>query len=593
MNTQSITGLWMLCVLVWIQPAASQQYFKVQEATGRYVHQKIARFPGGDLLIGDSSLDAQFTGRNGKLYLTRMDHCGQVVWSNSYERTEEYLELRDCLINAREEIFLYGSAYVGADELIFLIKLNGKGEVLRFLFLEPETVDHFTFSLDMQDGRLMAYGLLKGWTTPREGFIAVFDERLNFQWGKKFRPFASYGKGILTSDGGFLGYSGTYLLKFDRDGALQWAKRLETEAVWRHAAGPLEVPGGYIFVLHKNEQSFLYMIDRNGSLLWQSHQFPATDAVPDIDLLPDGRLLLSYVGPDSGGHRLCRMFLSQRGDIYQQSQLQFDRYFQSGAVYQSIGTDNTFTIAGNFDVFKDRPEDVSTFLMQDTLANIPGNCFSWETIPTNRPNAVTLNFSDVTLEISPTVLKGLEVGDLRVDPFEPTLRETCAPGPKGSLVQQDTVLECGEEWTVTLPSPDLLWEDGHPESRRILTLPGVYRADNGDCVTPLTYEFRLNVEPCAQCPVFLPNAFSPNGDGINDRLTFFSDCDLVEFRCTIYNRYGAILAESNDPADLWDGHFRGTPVQTGVYVAAVRYTWRDVEGKLREGKVYQDVALVR
>ncbi len=593
MNIQYIAGLWAFCMMMWIPPVSSQQYFKVQEEAGRYVHQKIARFPEGDILIGDSSLEAQLTGRDGRIYLTRMDNCGQVKWSNSYGRREEYLELKDFFINAREEVFLYGSAFVGADELIFMLKLDGEGKIRRFLFLEPETVDHFAFSLDLKNGRLMAYGLLKGWTTPREGFLAVFDERLDFQWGKKLRPFDSNGEAILTRDGGFMCRSGSYLLKFDREGAPQWTKRLQTEAVWRHAAGPVETPGGYVFALHKDDHSFLYQINQDGELLWQTKQFPATDAAPDLSLHPDGRLLLSYIAPEAEGNRLRRLAVSPRGDMLQEQQLVFERYFRSSSVYQSIGENNTIVIAGNEDLFNSQSENAGTFLMQFTPDNPTSDCFSWENVQTSKANDVVLNFSDLNLDISPTTLQRLNVGDLIVEPFDATFRETCSPGPEGNLIRRDTTLTCGETWTVTLPSPIFSWDDSYAGSRRELTLPGIYRAGNGDCVTPVTYEFRVERIACAECPVFLPGAFSPNRDGINDRLTFFSDCNLLELTCTIYSRYGAIISESKDPANMWDGNYRDQPAQTGVYVAAISYKWMDSEGKIREGTLYQDVTLLR
>ena len=46
---------------------------------------------------------------NGKVYLTRIDNCGKVVWSNSYERTNEYLEFKDIVVADDNTIYAYGS----------------------------------------------------------------------------------------------------------------------------------------------------------------------------------------------------------------------------------------------------------------------------------------------------------------------------------------------------------------------------------------------------------------------------------------------------------------------------------------------------
>ena len=71
--------------------------------------------------------------------------------------------------------------------------------------------------------------------------------------------------------------------------------------------------------------------------------------------------------------------------------------------------------------------------------------------------------------------------------------------------------------------------------------------------------------------VFVPNAFSPNGDGIND-LVFANTKiprEIVYFR--IFNRWGAVVFEhknglTNDPSFGWDGMFKGEEVNTGVFV---------------------------
>lgn len=66
-------------------------------------------------------------------------------------------------------------------------------------------------------------------------------------------------------------------------------------------------------------------------------------------------------------------------------------------------------------------------------------------------------------------------------------------------------------------------------------------------------------------PLFtIPNAFTPNGDGVNDRICFNSD-ELVEFSIAIFNRWGEKVYESTNPADCWDGTYRGHQCLPGVY----------------------------
>ena len=109
-----------------------------------------------------------------------------------------------------------------------------------------------------------------------------------------------------------------------------------------------------------------------------------------------------------------------------------------------------------------------------------------------------------------------------------------------------------------------------------------------DFVTSGTFYVRLQVSdtetedgPTSISDVFIiqvpeselkiPNAFSPNGDGINDvykaKKGFKS---IVEFRAIIFNRWGQKLFEWTDPNEGWDGTFNGKPVAQGVYFVNVK-----------------------
>lgn len=72
--------------------------------------------------------------------------------------------------------------------------------------------------------------------------------------------------------------------------------------------------------------------------------------------------------------------------------------------------------------------------------------------------------------------------------------------------------------------------------------------------------------------VFMPSAFSPNGDGNNDSFTIFGGTDLVGIKkLQIFNRWGNQVFQKQDmpPNDAtvgWDGQFKGAAVPNGVYV---------------------------
>jgi len=84
-----------------------------------------------------------------------------------------------------------------------------------------------------------------------------------------------------------------------------------------------------------------------------------------------------------------------------------------------------------------------------------------------------------------------------------------------------------------------------------------------------------NIRVLKSCYIAVPNAFTPNGDGLNDYLYPLNafKADNLEFK--VYNRLGQLVFESNDWTKKWDGTINGDPQDAGVYVWTLQYTLRD------------------
>ena len=102
-------------------------------------------------------------------------------------------------------------------------------------------------------------------------------------------------------------------------------------------------------------------------------------------------------------------------------------------------------------------------------------------------------------------------------------------------------------------------------------------------------------DDCA--PLYIPNSFSPNDDGINDIFSvFFAASGEVErvVAFQIYNRWGALVFEQNNFTPIngsigWDGAFKGKPVDPGIYVYAVVVAFTDGRTLSKSG----DITLLR
>lgn len=75
------------------------------------------------------------------------------------------------------------------------------------------------------------------------------------------------------------------------------------------------------------------------------------------------------------------------------------------------------------------------------------------------------------------------------------------------------------------------------------------------------------------CPLYIPNAFTPNGDNINDQfvLRVSEDCEVIKFNIQIFDRWGQLVFESQeiDASKAWDGQFESNLLQQGVYLYKV------------------------
>ena len=111
--------------------------------------------------------------------------------------------------------------------------------------------------------------------------------------------------------------------------------------------------------------------------------------------------------------------------------------------------------------------------------------------------------------------------------------------------------------------------------------------DENGCVA--THSKLIVVERDAH--IFVPNVFSPNGDGRNDRLVIYAGPEIARFKSLmIFDRWGNFVFEnSNFPKNAetigWDGTLRGKPVQAGVFVYVLVAELVDGTEKVVKGDV--------
>ncbi|WP_184544796.1 gliding motility-associated C-terminal domain-containing protein [Mucilaginibacter sp. FT3.2] len=86
-------------------------------------------------------------------------------------------------------------------------------------------------------------------------------------------------------------------------------------------------------------------------------------------------------------------------------------------------------------------------------------------------------------------------------------------------------------------------------------------------------------------PVVFPNAFSPNGDGVNDVFRPNQESNPLNFKLLIYNRWGNQLFQSQSIYQGWDGTYKGGRLPVGVYYWIAIYKMPDGKNSRQSGSV--------
>lgn len=107
------------------------------------------------------------------------------------------------------------------------------------------------------------------------------------------------------------------------------------------------------------------------------------------------------------------------------------------------------------------------------------------------------------------------------------------------------------------------------------------------CMEVVEIELRVDDPICDPDNIFVPNAFTPNGDNMNDVMRVrskFAD-QLTEFRFIIHNRWGQEVYESSDINDSWDGTSEGDDLEPDVYGYWLRVVCPAGEELIQQGNI--------
>jgi gliding motility-associated-like protein len=143
--------------------------------------------------------------------------------------------------------------------------------------------------------------------------------------------------------------------------------------------------------------------------------------------------------------------------------------------------------------------------------------------------------------------------------------------PDTALLPDSLVLCPGEPQLLEapeIPGARYRWSNGDTTRYTTIGLPGLYTLQ---VITPCwlhTENVLAYQSPCGT-RIFIPNAFTPDGDGTNDYFEIFGP--IEPFTLIVTDRWGKVVYQSDDYQNNWDGTYQNEPLPMGVYSYRIIY----------------------
>jgi len=128
-----------------------------------------------------------------------------------------------------------------------------------------------------------------------------------------------------------------------------------------------------------------------------------------------------------------------------------------------------------------------------------------------------------------------------------------------------------------------LWSNNSNTRKISVSLPGIYWlkvTDNNYCRG--TDTIIINPKDCLK-GLYVPSAFTPNKDGRNDLLKPFLFGKIKQFHFTIYDRWGLVVFQTEQPGKGWNGEFGGRPQESNIFIWVCTYQLEGEQPKIEKG----------
>ncbi|GJM33322.1 MAG: hypothetical protein DHS20C18_23230 [Saprospiraceae bacterium] len=572
----------LLCLLLFFTTGlmAQSSFTDILDQVETWQNPQIGSNPEQGFVIANDLKKAMEEGQKHGFYLARYDTCGFQEWSKLYINDEFALFLEAVNLLPNGEIAVTGLTGSGD---VFLLKTDPAGEVLSLNTYHISNYDQ-PYALQYQNDQFMIFGSYVDSTTAiKRNFMMVTDPEGAINWSRAYFNTDNEGDAIYTADGGFFCRNGNVFYKLDETGTIQWAQRfVELNPLSSNISNLIELSDGYAFAVREPNSYSQYLVKLNqmGLPILYSDQFACDLEASHLSTDGRGNILLTnnYPLPDSDNSEFIPMVISfsEKAKITAQYQLELSEFGTFSTPVCAIGADTALIVHGGFE--SEGNFNYVALLTPDVQLGCSPILYEESTINAARLNNQNVSPVSVALTFERADSTEMTAQDINLGTWE-----FCERTIEEELLEMDSTITCVDTFHFHSPIKDAtyLWKDGKTDATRVLKAPGIYEVEITACnkIYPMTIRLDLGYCPC---DFYIPNAFSPNADDVNDTFKVFATCGFIDYDIKVFDRWGALVHESSDPNQAWDGTHRGRSLPTGVYIYALQYSWELQPGRIRE-----------